>query len=114
MKSLVDSLRKTMAHKHWGKNMIGAIAVNEAKEYFGVEWRVYSDEVCDEYGNSVLVTSNSLRLDGYVRFNKLFLKTTDPQLKIEIFQQKNQIIKKINLALEKVGYATRIVDIITK
>ena len=104
MKSLVDSLRKTMAHKHWWRNMVGAIAFQEVKAYFAGRLKV----VCDAYGE------DKLNMEGYVRFNKLFLKTTDPQLKIEIFQQKNQIIKKINLALEKIGYATRIVDIITK
>ena len=93
-----------MAHKHWGKNMIGAIAFQEVKAYFSGKIKV----VTDAYGEDML------NVQGYVRFNKLFLKTTDPQLKIEIFQQKNQIIKKINLALEKIGYATRIVDIITK
>ena len=93
-----------MAHKHWGKNMIGAIAFQEVKAYFSGKIKV----VTDAYGEDML------NVQGYVRFNKLFLKTTDPQLKIEIFQQKNQIIKKINLALEKIGYATKIVDIITK
>ncbi|MEI7562346.1 MAG: hypothetical protein WCJ39_01100 [bacterium] len=84
--------------------MVGAIAFQEVKSYFEGRLKV----VCDAYDE------DKLNMEGYVRFNKLFLKTTDPQLKIEIFQQKNQIIKKINLALEKIGYATRIVDIITK
>ena len=73
-----------------------------------------SDEICDEYGNSVLVTSNSVRLDGYVRFNKLFLKTMDHQLKIDIFQQKQKILDRVNQAIAKLGYSTRIVDIMVK
>ena len=84
--------------------MIGAIAFQEVKAYLGNKIKV----VTDGYGE------DKLNVEGYVRFNKLFLKTTDPQLKIEFFQQKNQIISRINLALEKVGYTTRIVDIITK
>lgn len=109
MVSLKDSLRKTMAHKHWGRNLIGAIVINEVRRYFGVEWRVYSDE--DEY--SWLVTRNS-SLDGYVRFNKLFLKTSDPQIKIDVFQQKEKILARVNAAIAKVGYTTKIVDVMVK
>ena len=43
MVTLRDSLRKTIAHKHWGRNMIGAIAFNEVKEYFGNKVKVVSD-----------------------------------------------------------------------
>jgi hypothetical protein len=41
----------------------------------------------------------------------MFLKTNDQALKIKIFQQKNQILREVNLAIEKVGYTTRLVDI---
>jgi hypothetical protein len=50
-------------------------------------------------------------LEWYVRFKVLFLKTDDQNLKIQIFKQKNQILQEVNLALEKVGYATRIEEI---
>ena len=43
MKVLSDSLRKTMAHKHWGRNMIGAIAFNEVKAYFDGKLKIVSD-----------------------------------------------------------------------
>lgn len=104
MKSLTDSLRKTIAHKHWGKNMIGATAFNAVKDYFDGRLRV----VTDAYGE------DKLNLEGYVRFNKLFLKTTDLKLKIDIFQQKYKILDRVNQAIAKLGYSTRIVDIITK
>lgn len=41
----------------------------------------------------------------------MFLKITDQALKIKIFQEKNQIIQAVNLALEKIGYATRVEEI---
>jgi hypothetical protein len=41
----------------------------------------------------------------------LFLKTNDQTLKIKIFQQKNQILEEVNLALEKIGYTTRVEEI---
>jgi hypothetical protein len=55
-----------------------------------------------------------LNLEGYVKFNKLFLKTSDPQIKIDIFQQKTKILAQVNAAIAKVGYTTKIVDIMVK
>ncbi len=96
---LKDALRKRIAHKHLGHNMIGAISVNTVIEIFRDKLKMV-----DEKRN----------LQWYVRFNKLFLKTSDQKLKIEFFKQKSQILAKINLALEKVGYRTRLVEIILK
>ena len=104
MVSLKDSLRKTMAHKHWGRNMIWAIAFNEVKGFFGSKVKVVSDKFGED----------KLNLEGSVRFNKLFLKTTDPQIKIDVFQQKQKILAKVNAAIAKVGYTTKIVDILVK
>lgn len=104
MVSLKDSLRKTMAHKHRGRNMVGAIAFNEVKEYFGDRVKVVSDAFGED----------KLNLEWHVRFNKLFLKTTDPQIKIDVFQQKQIIMARVNAAIAKVGYTTKIVDIMVK
>jgi hypothetical protein len=104
MKTLKDSLRKIMAQKHWGKNMIGAVAFNEVKSFFRGKLKVVSDQFGED----------KLNLEGSVRFNKLFLKTSDPQIKIDIFQQKQKILTRVNDAIAKVGYTTKIVDIITK
>ena len=93
-----------MAHKHWGRNMVGAIAFNEVKEYFGNKVKVVSDKFGED----------KLNLEGHVRFNKLFLKTTDQQIKIDIFQQKPKILARVNSAIAKVGYTTKIVDIMVK
>ena len=104
MVSLKDSLRKTMAHKHWGRNMIGAIAFNEVKAYFDGRLKVVSDTFGED----------RLNLEWHVRFNKLFLKTSDPQIKIDVFQQKQRILTRVNAAIAKVGYTTKIVDIMVK
>lgn len=93
-----------MAHKHWGRNMIGAIAFNEVKAYFGSKLKVVSDKFGED----------KLNLEGSVRFNKLFLKTNDPQIKIDVFQQKAKILAQVNAAIAKVGYTTKIVDIMVK
>jgi len=88
MKSLKDSLRKSLAHRHQWRAMVGALALNAVRSYLGIP-----------------------TLEWYVSFNVFFLKTDDQFLKIEIFRQKNQILNEVNLALEKVGYTTKIDEI---
>jgi hypothetical protein len=44
----------------------------------------------------------------------LFIKTIDQKIKIQIFKEKLEIIKKINKKLDKIGYKTEIKDIILK
>lgn len=44
MRTLRDSLRKTLARKHRGKNMIGAVAFNEVKDYFSEKLKMISDQ----------------------------------------------------------------------
>ncbi len=85
MKSLKDSLRKSLAHRHMGHQMVGAVALNAVRAFLGMP-----------------------TLEGYVRFKALFLVTSDQSLKIKIFQQKNQILHEVNLALVKVGYTTKV------
>ena len=36
MKSLSDSLRKTLAHKHLGRAMVGAVALNVVRSILGI------------------------------------------------------------------------------
>lgn len=88
MKSLSDSLRKSLAHRHLGNAMVGAVALNSMRAILGIP-----------------------TLEGYVRFNVFFLKISDPALKIKLFKEKNQILHEVNLAIEKVGYTTRIEEI---
>jgi len=108
MKSLRDSLRKTLAHRHMGHQMIGAVVLNTVRDFLHSQKSVKSvqsikslDEL-GEHDEFVEYKENQSSLEGYVRFKVLFLKTDDQILKIKIFQQKNQILREVNLALEKV------------
>ena len=80
--------------------MIGSIAMNEIKSYLKIE--KVDTEIEDE------------NLTGYVRCNKLFIKTSRQSLKIQIFKEKLDIIKRINSKLLEIGYKTEIQDIILK
>jgi len=88
MKLLKEYIRKTLAHRHLGRAMVGAVALNVVRTILGIP-----------------------TLEWYVSFNVFFLKTNDQALKIQVFKQKNQILQEVNLALEKVGYKTRVEEI---
>ncbi|EKD25367.1 MAG: hypothetical protein ACD_80C00078G0001 [uncultured bacterium (gcode 4)] len=88
MKLLKEYIRKNLASRHMGSQMVGALALNAVRSFLGIP-----------------------TLEWYVRFNVFFLKTDDQALKIQIFRQTKQILEEVNLALEKVGYKTRIVEI---
>ena len=100
MDGINDIMRKRLSIQHRGKNMIGSIAMKEIKSYLNIE-RI-DTETEDEI------------LSWYVRHNRLFIKTTQQSLKIQIFKEKLNIIKKINQKLSEIGYKTEIEDIILK
>ena len=100
MDGINDIMRKRLSIQHRGKNMIGSIAMNEIKSYLKI------DKVDIETQNEILT--------WYVRHNRLFIKTTEQNLKIQIFKEKLNIIKKINRKLSEIGYKTEIEDIILK
>ena len=100
MDGIKDAIRKRLSIQHRGKNMIGSIAMNEIKLYLSIE--KVDTETQDEI------------LTGYVRHNRLFIKTTQQSLKIQIFKEKLDIIKSINQKLSEIGYITKIEDIILK
>jgi len=100
MDGINDIMRKRLSIQHRGKNMIGSIAINEVKSYLNIE--KIDTETQDEI------------LTWYVRHNRLFIKTTQQSLKIQIFKEKLNIIKKINQKLSEIGYKTEIEDIIFK
>ncbi len=100
MDGIKDIMRKRLSVQHRGKNMIGSIALNEIKSYLKVE--KIDSEIKDEI------------LTWYVRHDKLFIKTVDQSLKIQIFREKADIIRKINLKLSGIGYKTEIKEIILK
>ena len=100
MDEIKEIMRKSLSLQHRGKNMIGSIALNEIMSYFQIK------KVDSEIENQILT--------WYVRNNKLFLKTNDQNLKIQIFKEKLNIIKTINQKLSEIWYKTEIEDIITK
>lgn len=100
MDGIKDVLRKRLSIQHRGKNMIGSIALNEIKSYLNIE-KIDSD-IQDEI------------LTGYVRHNKLFLKTIDQKLKIQVFKDKLNIILRINQKLSEIWYKAEIQEIIFK
>ena len=100
MDGIKDVMRKRLSIQHRGKNMIGSIAMNGIKSYLNIE------KVDTEIENEILT--------WYVRHNKLFLKTSNQSLKIQIFKEKLNIIKKINQRLSEIGYKTEVEDIILK
>lgn len=42
MKSLKDSLRKSLAHRHMGHQMVGAVALNTVRDFLGVQKHITS------------------------------------------------------------------------
>lgn len=92
---LKDRLHQAVAKRHLGKNMMWVIALNAVRHYFGF-------------------THNTLLLDGSLRFDKLFIKTTQHHIKIKIFQEKKAILEAINKSLESVGYKNKIAEIFLK
>ena len=100
MDGINDIMRKRLSIQRRGKNMIGSIATNEIKSYLNIE--KIDTETQDEI------------LTWYVRHNRLFIKTTQQSLKIQIFKEKLNIIKQINQKLSEIWYKTEIEDIILK
>ena len=100
MDEIKDLVRKRLSIQHRGKNMIGSIAMNEIKSYMNI------DKVDTEIQDEILT--------WYVRHNRLFIKTTQQSLKIQIFKDKLSIIKRINQKLSEIWYKAEIEDIILK
>ncbi len=100
MDGIKDVMRKRLSIQHRGKNMIGSIAMNEIKSYLNI------DKIDTEIQDEILT--------WYVRYNRLFIKTTEQSLKIQIFKEKLSIMKKINKKLSEIGYKIEIEDIILK
>lgn len=100
MDGINDIMRKRLSLQHRGKNMIWSIAMNEIKSYLNIK-KVDTD-IQDEI------------LTWYVRHNRLFIKTIEQRLKIQIFKEKMNIIKQINQKLLEIWYKNLIEDIILK
>lgn len=100
MDEIKEIMRKRLSLQHRGKNMIWSIVLNEIISYFKIK------KIDPETEDQILT--------WYVRNNKLFLKTINQNLKIQIFKEKTNIIKTINQKLAEIGYKIKIEDVILK
>lgn len=100
MDNFKDLLRKRFSQQYRGKNMIWSIALNEVKTYFNI--KKIDPEIEKE------------TITWYIKQDKLFIKTMDQTLKIQVFKDKSNIIRKINEKLGELGYKVEIRDIILK
>jgi len=139
MKQLKEFMRKAIAQKHLGKEMIWAITINVIRDHFSqkslksirplkskvhkVEWDLMTlqtwwpdrpDRPDDFIDSETWFSDWGEIIDGYVKFNKIFIRTQDQWLKIEIFKQKKAILELVNQKLENVGYKTKMMEIYIK
>ena len=89
MESFNDMIRKSFAKKSFWKRMI---------------WTVWIKAVQDFFGNK--------NIEWFIRFSTLYIKTSDQNVKIKAFQQKREILEKVNLELKKMGYKRMVSEII--
>ena len=102
MQPILDAMRKTISQHYRGKKIIGAIALQEVKDFFQIKKK--SDDVVRE----------KEIIEGYIKNGKLFIRTSDLELKIQIFKQKKELITLINKKLETLGYKYSVYEIYTK
>lgn len=77
-------LKKRMEKKKLDGNVIGSIAINTIKKYFDDDnWEV---------------------IEWYAKFDKIFIRTKDQTIKIELFKQKKEVLDRVNKALENLWY----------
>ena len=93
MKQLMQVMRKRLAEKFLGKQMIGAIA----------QQAVYR-----------LLPDYEKAMEVYVKHSKVYIKSTQHRDKIVLYKEKKNILDAINTALEKVGYTQKVNDIFFK
>ena len=88
MDAFKDIVRKSFAQKSMWKRMIGTVWIKAVQDFFGdknIEW--------------------------FIRFGTLYIKTTNQQLKIKAYQQKEDLLANVNKELEKLGYKRKVTDI---
>ncbi len=98
MKSFQDLARKNLSEKFQGNRMLGSLALRAVKDYFHIEKKA-KHLVADEL------------IEGYLRYQTLFLKTADLALKIQIFKEKEKLISVINQHFHSLGYRQEVREI---
>lgn len=81
-------IRKSFAKKSFGNRMIGTIWIKVVQDFF-----------------------DNKNIEWFIRFNTLYIKTPDQNLKIQAFQNKKEILEKVNLELKALWYSRIISDI---
>jgi hypothetical protein len=81
-------IRKSFAKKSFGNRMIGTIWIKVVQDFF-----------------------DNKNIEWFIRFNTLYIKTSDQNLKIQAFQNKKEILEKVNLELKNLWYNRTISDI---
>ena len=102
MQEILSSMRKSISQHYRGKRMIGTIALQCVMKFFQLEKKAEN------------IVREKEPLEWYVKNGKLFLKTSDQALKIEIFKKKKELISAVNEKLEKMSYRERIDEIYLK
>ena len=98
MLSFQELSRKNLSQKFQGYRMLWTLALNFTKKFFQIEKKpdhILADEI----------------LTWYLKYQILFLKTRDQNLKIEIFKQKKELITQLNAHFQSLGYQQQIIDI---
>ena len=88
MDSFCDTIRKSFAQKSFWKRMIWTVWIKAVQDFFGdknIEW--------------------------FIRFNTLYIKTPNQNIKIQAFQKKKEILEKVNLELKNLWYKRVISEI---
>ena len=89
MKAFQDLSRKLFSEKFQGNRMLGSLAMQTVRGFLKIEKK--PDTLIGEE-----------LLSGYLRFETLFLKTSDQFLKITLFKEKKNLISLINSHFEKI------------
>lgn len=81
-------IRKSFAKKSFWKRMIWTIWIKAVQDFF-----------------------KNTNIEWFIRFNTLYIKTLDQNLKIQAFKYKKEILEKVNLELKNMWYDRTIKDI---
>ncbi|PZM86934.1 MAG: hypothetical protein DLD55_04000 [candidate division SR1 bacterium] len=98
MKSFQELARKTLSQKFQGDRMLGSLALKVVKAFLGIKKK--ADHLVGEE-----------EITGYLRFQTLFLKTSDQNYKIILFREKQKLLAAINEQFQALGYPQRVEDL---
>ncbi len=98
MKSFQELARKNLSEKFQGNRMLGSLAIKVVSEFLGIKKK--ADHFVGEE-----------EIIGYLRFQTLFLKTSNQNYKIILFREKQKLLTAINQHFQTLGYAQRVEEL---